>query len=310
MEIVQIKESDAGSTGLRSRMKTVAVNLNNYAGHPLFSIFRSLGLIYYVEDCIRARTVLDADLAQFKELNGKVPKENQFYGDGNLEKATTHYYQKMQMIVGKAATSMIAVLLPGALLRGIGLFLAVLPGIGILGAVVNLFRIVANLAVPAALVLIESGKLKDTFIEAFMLTLYSIVGLTVTPFWNKAVEKINDWSNDLEITKDGSVKKRLTIPSDPKDPMANLLKAPEGPIIAGLAATDDGVHLTLAPDFYFNPLVIAEIRNSITSGKGNPLDKIPRFPGKIYPTWVQWEEKYKIPPGFATQWKQSLKDGQ
>jgi hypothetical protein len=255
--------------------------------------------------------VLDADLAQFKQLNGKVPKENQFYGDDSLEKAHTHYYQKMHMIVGKAATSIVAILLPEVLLKSLKIFLKRLPLVGgIFGAVINFFLILSKIAVPAALALIESGKLKDTFIEAFILVLYSIVGLGVTPFWNVAVEKINNGLKDLEITKDDSVKKRLTIPSDPKDPMANLLKAPEGPIIAGLAATDDGVHLTLAPAFYSNPSVNYKISMSIKDGKGNPLDKIPRFPGKIYPTWVEWEEKYKIPPGFSTQWEQHRKDDQ
>ena len=47
--------------------------------------------------------------------------------------------------------------------------------------------------------------------------------------------------------------------------------------------------------------VVRAVDSGVSSGKGNPLDKIPKRPGAVYPTWDASRETFEFPSGFSAQ---------
>jgi len=73
--------------------------------------------------------------------------------------------------------------------------------------------------------------------------------------------------------------------------------------IGGVNATDMDGYLTIQPQFYYMPSVRNTISISISQGRGNPLDRIPKRPGAIYPNWSQSSSQFDTPDGFIAQWE-------
>jgi len=294
IEIVQIKIAEAKTDPAPG----------SWLKGPLHSIFASLGIIYYIDDCMKTRKKLDRDLAQFKKLNGQVSEKNSFYGDKSIEQAQDHYYQLIREVVGKVSFSIAAVLASNAFrfflvhLSDLIRYLPILGGP--ISVVVRLLAALAALGMPAALAWLEINQ--DTIAAMFRTIIYNVVGLPSSVLWNEAVELVNAALVKLEIKKDNSVKDRLTVPIKPNSFMSDIFKGPEGPLIAGQTATDDGVHLTIDPTFYNNPVVRDEVLAASRAGTKNPLDSIPKQPGKIYPTWDATRSQFEYPSGFIAQW--------
>jgi uncharacterized protein YjhX (UPF0386 family) len=105
------------------------------------------------------------------------------------------------------------------------------------------------------------------------------------------------------------LKKDMTIPTDPNS-LHGLLsggngsfESNKGPRIGDIVATDKDGYLRIDTDFYNIPQVKNGIALSMADGKGNPLDKIPKRPGAIYPKWSATQEVFDLPNGFVDQWE-------
>ena len=73
--------------------------------------------------------------------------------------------------------------------------------------------------------------------------------------------------------------------------------------ICGLYATDMSGYLRIDPPFYNALTLCYDLWRSIKDGQGNPLDRIPKRPGAIYPRANPIQEQFNLPDGFVDQWE-------
>jgi hypothetical protein len=278
---------------------------------PIYSIFRALGIAYLLDNLNRERDKLRADLDKFKQLNGKVDAGNKFYNDKTIEKAQAHYDQLIRELVTHARNEAV-VFIFADLVRFLVIVQANFQKMSPfklnkkIGTFIRFLLFLAEMSTAAAITLIETNK--DTLGAAFDLAFYTWIDSPSLSSINHFINVVDTFLAYFNVTKKDQVNNAFSIPTDPNDPMANAYKPSTRPRLGKYPITDKNGFLTLEPAFWSDTSTWRLINQSIESGNGNPLDKHPKLPGKIYPTWNSNLEQYIIPYGFATQWDEFVAD--
>ena len=285
-------------------------------GQILLTFFQFLGVVYFINDFIKQKDKLNNDFNQFKKSNGDVPKNNMFSGSASIQEAQTKYYEQMEQLVGKVAASVVLAWSRGGfrkILGGVQILLRFIPVVGWIPAtIVGIFKYVLTLS--PALTLLWFEKSNDFLTQFVKKILYSLVGWPATEGWNTIVSLGADALKAVGIDKIfgksvDQTKKDLTIPTDPNGLHGLLYGAngtfdsPKGIRVGDEIATDKDGYLTIEPQFYYLPSVKNTVSLDIANGKGNPLDKIPKRPGAIYPVWTGYNDQFNTPDGFIAQWE-------
>lgn len=90
---------------------------------------------------------------------------------------------------------------------------------------------------------------------------------------------------------------------DPSAIERALRNRPKMVEINGTLATDREGYLTMNPDFYMTVGIRRTVEIEINAGRGNPLDRIPKRPGMLYPYWDY--DRFSFPAGHSDQWHQN-----
>jgi hypothetical protein len=280
-------------------------------GPILLTFFQFLGVVYFINDFIKQKDKLNNDFNQFKQSNGAVPTTNTFSGSTSVQDAQTKYYEQMEQLVGKVAVSVVLAWSRGGfrkILGGVQILLRFIPVVGWIPAtIVGILKYVLTLS--PALTLLWFEKSNDFLTQFIKKILYSLVGWPVTEGWNTIVSLGTDALKSAGVTSIGGkpidqVKNKLTIPTDPNS-NHNILSGDDSKAIkvGGVVATDKDGYLTVNPQFYYMPSVKNAISIAISDGKSNPIDKIPKRPGAIYPKWTGYNDQFNTPDGFIAQWE-------
>jgi hypothetical protein len=280
-------------------------------GSKFLSFLQIAGGLYLIADFLKRKEALNSQFAQFKKSKGAVPTTNMFSGSTSIEEAQQKYHDQMEQLVGQVATEIALVWARNGFknfLNGLATLVSWLPMLGWVPALI--IRVFAWLITLSPAISIWWLRNHNDFLTEFIKKLlYGLVGWTSTELWNDAVALANDGLKAAGITKDDKLKNKLSIPTDPNKHLTGFLDgswaaADKNAIkIAGSTATDKDGYLTLNPDFYGVVPVVRTVGLDISDGKGNPLDKIPKRPGAIYPTWDKSREQFEFPSGFTDQWQ-------
>jgi len=280
-------------------------------GGKLLSFLQIAGGLYLISDFIKRKNALNAQFNQFKKSNGAVPTTNMFSGSASIGEAQKKYHDQMEQLVGQVATEVALIWARNGfknLLNGLATLVAWIPMVGWIPAIVlRVFAWLITLS-PAATILWLRNN--NDFITSFIKKmLYGLAGWTSTELWNDVVALANDGLKAAGITKNDKIKDKLSIPTDPDSHLTGFLDGSKAAAnknaieVGDTRATDKDGYLTLDPAFYVTVPVVSTMAIDINRGKGNPLDKIPKRPGAVYPTWDKTREKFEVPSGFSQQWE-------
>lgn len=284
-------------------------------GSKLLSFLQIAGGLYLIADFIKRKDALNAQFNQFKKSNGAVPTTNVFSGSASVAEAQKKYHDQMEQLVGQVATEVALIWARNGfknLLNGLATLVAWIPMVGWIPAII--LRLFAWLITLSPAMSVWWLRNNNDFITSFIKKLlYGIVGWTATELWNDTVALANAGLNQAGITKGDKIKDKLSIPTDPDshltqfiDPSTAKAKAAANKNaieVGNIRATDKDGYLTLDPAFYVTVPVVSTMAVDINRGKINPLDKIPKRPGAVYPTWDETREKFEVPSGFSQQWE-------
>jgi hypothetical protein len=280
-------------------------------GSKLLSFLKIAGGLYLITDFLKRKDALNTQFNQFKKSNGAVPTTNMFSGSASVAEAQQKYHDQMEQLVGQVATEVALIWARNGfknLLNGLATLIAWIPMVGWIPSII--LRVFAWLITLSPTISILWLRNNNDFITSFIKKmLYGLAGWTSTELWNDVVALANDGLKQAGITKNDKIKDKLSIPTDPNSHLTGFIdgskaRANKNAIEVGdITATDKDGYLTLDPAFYVTVPVISTMALDINGGKGNPLDKIPKRPGVIYPTWDKTREKFEFPSGFTTQWE-------
>jgi len=284
-------------------------------GGKLLSFLQIAGGLYLISDFIKRKNELNAQFNQFKKSNGAVPTTNMFSGSPSIGEAQKKYHDQMEQLVGQVATEVALIWARNGfknLLNGLATLVAWIPMVGWIPSIIlRLFAWLITLSPAASVWWLRNN---NDFITSFIKKmLYGIVGWTATELWNDTVALANAGLKQANITQNDKIKNKLSIPTDSDshltqfiDPATAKAKAAANKNaieVGDTRATDKDGYLTVNPDFYLTVPVVSTMAIDINGGKGNPLDKIPKRPGAVYPTWDKTREKFEFPSGFSQQWE-------